>query len=68
MFSPIMRIQKNDIVSATKAIIRTHVAVKRYYKYSKWKIKRTRIRVHYTMENISNLTVTLMDFQKVGFH
>ena len=33
MFSPIMRIQENDIVSGTKAIIESHVEAQRYYNY-----------------------------------
>ena len=33
MFSPIIRIQENDIVSDTKAIIKSHVEAKRYYNY-----------------------------------
>ena len=34
MYSPIMRSQENDIVSSIKAILETHVAVRRYYNYS----------------------------------
>ena len=63
-----MRIQGNDIVSATNAIIETHVAVKRYCNYPRRIIKNTTIRVHYTTETMSNLTATSMDYQKSGFH
>ena len=45
--SPILRIQENDIISANKAIIETHVAAKRYYNYSERTIKNTTIRDHY---------------------
>ena len=48
MFSLIIRSQGNDIVSATKEIIETHVAAKIYYNYFERTIKNTTIRVHYT--------------------
>ena len=56
------------IFSATKAIIETQVAAKRYYDYFERIIKNTTIRVHYTMEIISKLIVTLVNFPKEGFH
>ena len=40
------RSQENGFVSATKAIIETHVAGKRSYNYSKRIIKKTTIIVH----------------------
>ena len=46
MFSPIMRSQEKDIVSATKGIIETHVVMKIYYNYYERIIKMTTIRVH----------------------
>ena len=46
MFYPIIRSQENIIVSGTKAIIETHVAVKRCYNYSERIIKNTTVRVH----------------------
>ena len=67
-FFPIIRSQVNDIVSDTKAIIETHVAVKLYYNYTEKIIKNTTIIVHYTMETKSNVTVTSMNLQKAGFH
>ena len=56
------------IVSATTPIIKTHLAAKRCQKYSERIIKKTTIRVHYTMETMSKLTVTSMNFPKTGFH
>ena len=67
MFSPIMRSQEGDIVSATKSIIKTHVAVKRYSKYSDGIIEKTTITVNCTMETMSKLTVTSMNCLKMGF-
>ena len=68
MFSTIIKSQENDIVSATKALIETHVAAKRYYNNSERIIKMTTIRVHYTTKKMSNLTVTSMNSQKAGLH
>ena len=68
MFSHIIRSQEIDIVSATKAIIETHLAIKGCYNYSKGIIKKTKIIVHYTTEKMSNLTVKLMNLQRAGFH
>ena len=68
MFSLIIRSQGNDIVSATKEIIETHVSAKIYYNYSERTIKKTTIRVHYTTETTSKLTVTSISFQKACFH
>ena len=59
MFPPRMSIQEKDIVSATKAIIETHVAAKRYYNFSGRTIENTTIRVHYTTETTSKLLLTL---------
>ena len=50
----------NDIFSANKVIIETHVASKRYYNYPDSVIKKTKIIVHYRWgrvyfrRNISN--------------
>ena len=61
MISTVVRSQENNTVSATKLIIETNVAAKRYNNYSKRTIKKTTIRVHYTKEKLSNLTVTSMN-------
>ena len=68
MLPPIMRSKENDIVSATKEIIETHIAVRHYYNYSDKIIEKTTIRVHYTTETMSNLNVTYMNFQKADLH
>ena len=64
---PIMGSQGNYIVSVTKAIIKTHVAARRYWDYSKRIIEKATIIIYYTTETISNLTVTSMNFLKAGF-
>ena len=61
MFSPVMKTQENNIVSATKAILETHIAAKRFHNYPEKIIKKTRIRVQYTTEKMSKLTVTSMN-------
>ena len=61
-----MRSQENYIVSATKAIIETHVATKHYYNYSERITEKTTIRFHYTMVKMSKLSVILMNYQKAG--
>ena len=66
--SPIMRSQENYIVLFTKAIIEAHVAVKRYSNYNDRIILKNTIRVHYTTETISKITVESMNYQKAVFH
>ena len=44
--SPIIRSQKNDVVSATKAIIETHISTKCYYNYSERIIEQTTTRIN----------------------
>ena len=63
-----MRSQEDYIVSDTKAIIETHVATKHYYNYSERITENTTIRPHHTMVKMSNLSMILMNYQKVGFH
>ena len=63
-----MRSQENYIFPATKAIIETHVAAKRYYNYSERIIEKTTIIFHYTTETMSELTVKLINCQRAGFH
>ena len=63
-----MTSKENDIVSSTKAIIETHVTEKLYQNYSDRKIEKSTIRVHYTTEKMSNLTVTLINCLKGVFH
>ena len=41
MFSRIIRGQENDLVSATKAIIETHIVEKLYHDYFEMIIKKT---------------------------
>ena len=60
MFSPIILSQEDNIVSATKAIIEIHIAVKLN--------KKTTIRVHYKQEITSKLTVTSINSQNSGFY
>ena len=65
---PIIRIQESNIVSSTKAIIETHVATRPYYNHSDRIIRKNTIRVPYTTETVSRLTVTNIDCRKAGFH
>ena len=62
-----MRSQENDIVSATEEIIETQVVEKLYYNYSKRIIKKTTIKLHFTLETIAKLNVTSMNFLESGF-
>ena len=68
MFSPIMRIQEYNNVSDTKAITETKIVQKRYYNYSEKTIKKTTIRVHDTTKTTPELTMILMNFQKIVSH
>ena len=63
-----MRGQEKDIVSATKVIIETHIAVKLCCNYSKIIIEKTTRIVHYTTEKVSNITMTNINWHKAGFH
>ena len=67
IFSPIMRVQKYDIVSAPESIIETHASENLYYNYYKMILLKNTIRVHHTTETVSKLTVTSMNCQKAGF-
>ena len=49
-------------------MIETHISAKRYDNYFDRIIKKTTIRVHYTMEKMSRRNVTRIYFQKAGFH
>ena len=62
-----MRSQENDIVSATKAIIETHIYAMSYYNYFKRTIKNTTIRVHYTMATNVKANCGIYELPKVSF-
>ena len=64
--SPIIRSQENNLALDTKTIIEIQVAARRYKNYLKRIIKNTIIRVHYTMETSSKLTVTSINCQRAG--
>ena len=67
MFSPIISIQGNDIISATKAIDRNTHSGEIYYNYSGGNYKDYN-RFYYTTEKMSNITVASMNCQREGFH
>ena len=66
--SPIIRSQGHNPFSATRVIIETDIEARRCNNYFERIIKKTAIRVHYTTETISKLTVTSMNCLKAGFH
>ena len=63
-----MRSQGNYIVSATKAIIETHVATNNYYNYYERITEKTTTRSHHTTVTMSKLSMILMNYQKAGLH
>ena len=68
MFSLMTRSQEKDTISATKFIIETHIAAKRYYNYSRGIIRKTATRVHYIKEKMLKLIVALVKCKKAGSH
>ena len=49
-------------------MIEVYILSTYYQNYSELIIESTRIRVHYTMETMSELVVAYIDYQKEGFH
>ena len=66
-YPPITRSQEEDIVSASKKIIETHVSARLYLNYPKRKIEETTTIVHYTTEIMSNITAKNINQHTAGF-